>query len=471
MKQKAADKKILWYTLAFMAFSTVWGFGNVINGFSEYDGLKAIVSWIIIFAIYFVPYALMVGELGSAFKDAGGGVSSWIQKTIGPRMAYMAGWTYWIVHMPYISQKPNGSLIAASWAVFRDNRISSMNTKVLQLACLVLFLFAVFVASRGLNVLKKLSTIAGSTMFVMSLLFIVMMVAAPAITDAHVMDIDWSVKTFMPSFDLKFLLNLSILVFAVGGCEKISPYVNKTKNPARDFSKGMIALAIMVAICAMLGTVALGMMFDSNEIPKDLMTNGAYYAFQRLGEYYGLGNIFVVIYAICNLIGQFTVMIISIDAPLRMLLDSADDNFIPAAMFKQNKYGTYTNGHKLVMVIVSTLIIVPAIGIDSVDTLVRWLVKVNSVCMPLRYLWVFAAYIALKKAGEKFPAQYRFVKNKNVGIVLGAWCFIFTAFACIMGIYSEDKFQLMLNIVTPFILIGLGFIMPQLAKRAKAKKQ
>ena len=67
--QQKDDKKILWHTLAFMAFSTVWGFGNVINGFSEYGGLKAIVSWILIFAIYFVPYALMVGELGSTFKD------------------------------------------------------------------------------------------------------------------------------------------------------------------------------------------------------------------------------------------------------------------------------------------------------------------------------------------------------------------------------------------------------------------
>lgn len=71
--QQKDDKKILWHTLAFMAFSTVWGFGNVINGFSEYGGLKAIVSWILIFAIYFVPYALMVGELGSTFKHAGGG--------------------------------------------------------------------------------------------------------------------------------------------------------------------------------------------------------------------------------------------------------------------------------------------------------------------------------------------------------------------------------------------------------------
>lgn len=467
MKTHESEKKIMWYSLAFMAFSTVWGFGNVINGFSEYGGLKAIVSWALIFAIYFVPYALMVGEMGSAFKEAGGGVSSWIHETIGPRMAYMAGWTYWVVHMPYISQKPNALVIATSWAVFRDARVSKMDVRLLAVICLVLFLAAVWIASKGLGVLKKLTSLAGSTMFIMSLLFIVMMITAPAITGAKVMDIDWSLKTFMPSFDSKFFLNLSILVFAVGGCEKISPYVNKMKNPSKDFSRGMIALAVMVTVCAVLGTIALGMMFDSNNIPADLMTNGAYYAFQKLGEYYHLGDFFVVVYAITNMIGQVAVMILSIDAPLRMLLDSADETYIPKALFKQNEHGTYVNGHKMVMAIVSVLIIIPAFGIKSVDALVRWLVKVNSVCMPLRYLWVFAAYIALKKAGDKFHAEYRFVKSKTVGIIFGVWCFVFTAFACIMGIYSKDTFQLVLNIVTPFVLIGLGFIMPVIAKRSK----
>ena len=192
MQQQNGEKKILWYSLAFMAFSTVWGFGNVINGFSEYGGLKAIVSWILIFAIYFVPYALMVGELGSAFKNAGGGVSSWIHETIGPRMAYYAGWTYWVVHMPYISQKPSAAVIAASWAVFQDKRASDMNTTVLQLVCLVIFLFAMYLAGKGVNMLKQLSTLAGSAMFIMSMLFVVMMLGAPFITDQGLLDIDWS---------------------------------------------------------------------------------------------------------------------------------------------------------------------------------------------------------------------------------------------------------------------------------------
>lgn len=469
MKQKQGDNHILWTNLAIMVFSGVWGFGNIINGFSEYNGLKAIVAWLIMFAVYFIPYTLMVGELGSAFKNEGGGVSSWINATIGPRVAYLAAWTYWVVHMPYIANKAGTGLIAASWMIFRDNRISQMNTTVMQLIRLVVFLLALYLANRGIRILRKLATLAGSAMFAMSLLFILLMITAPALTDASLVSIDWAPETFTPKFDAAFFLNVSILVYAVGGCEKYSPYVNKMKNPSKDFAKGMMVMAGMVVLCAVLGTIALGMMFDSNNIPKDLMTNGAYYAFQTLGHHYHVGDLFLILYAAANLITQVSGIIISVDAPLRILLESSDDNYIPSSLFKKNQYGAYTNGLKLVAVIVSVIIIVPALGIKNVDVLVKWIIKLNSICMPLRYLWVFAAYIALKKAGDKFPAEYRFVKGRTLGMVLGGWCFALTAYSCFTGIYSTDAFQLTLNILTPIILLGLGFIMPSLARRQKNK--
>ena len=78
-----------------MAFSTVWSFGNILNGFVYFNGVQVIFSWLLMFALYFIPYALMVGEMGSAFKATGGGVSGWLYETTGPKLAYYAGWTYW----------------------------------------------------------------------------------------------------------------------------------------------------------------------------------------------------------------------------------------------------------------------------------------------------------------------------------------------------------------------------------------
>lgn len=44
----------------------------------------------------------------------------------------------------------------------------------------------------------------------------------------------------------------------------------------------MLVLAGMVAVCALLGSIAMGMMFNANAIPEDLMMNGQYYAFNYL---------------------------------------------------------------------------------------------------------------------------------------------------------------------------------------------
>ena len=232
-------KKIDWYTLAFMAFSTVWGFGNVLNGFVYFNGVQVIFSWVLMFVSLFRAVCLMVGELGSAFKQSGGGVSSWIHETIGPKCAYYAGWTYWACHVTYIASKGSGGLKALSWMVFQNgSTYDTFPTIAVQMATLAVFLFFCWVASRGLNPLKKLATIAGSSMFVMSILFILMMFAAPAINpNGGFVSADYTVKGLIPQFNVNYFTSLSILVFAVGGCEKISPYVNKVKDPSKGFPK------------------------------------------------------------------------------------------------------------------------------------------------------------------------------------------------------------------------------------------
>lgn len=315
-------------------------------------------------------------------------------------------------------------------------------------------------------------------MFVMSILYILMMFGAPLINpDAGYVSMEFTKETLIPNFNVGYFTSLSILVFAVGGCEKISPYVNKVKDPEKGFPKGMIALAIMVVICAMLGTVAMGMMFDpaqinaSEEAFNSYVSNGAYWAFQKLGHYYGIGDFLLVIYALCNVIGQFSTLVISIDAPLRMLLDNEDSReFIPSKLLKKNENGAYVNGIKMVVVLSGAIILIQSV-VPGAAAVLKQLTKLNSVCMPMRYLWVFAAYIALRKNLDKHPAEYRFVKNQGIAKFFGWWCFGVTAICCILGMYSDDIFTMALNIITPIVLTSLGLIMPYLAKREREKQQ
>lgn len=474
VKSQNNSKKMMWTTLAMMAFSTVWGFGNVVNGYVYFDGTKVVFSWIVMFLLYFVPYALMVGELGATFKNAEGGVSSWVNTTMGAKWAYYAGWTYWACHVVYISSKGTGGLRAMAWGIFGNTKwYDGLPTAWTQFATLVVFLLFCWVASRGIPVLKGLATIAGSSMFVMSILFIIMMFAAPAINPSagfHSIDFNW--KNLMPTFNVKYFTSLSILVFAVGGCEKISPYVNKVKDPSKNFPKAMMALAIMVMVSAILGTFAMALMFDPKVVNANLneyISNGAYMAFDKLGEYYHVGGLFMYIYSWCNVIGQFSTLVISIDAPLRMLLGSKEaKEFIPKGLLKLNKHGAYINGIWMVVVLSGGLIAIQAL-VPNAQAVMAQLVKLNSTTMPLRYLWVFAAYVALRKQQQKFNTTYQMTKHQGLAYTAGIWCFVVTAACCILGIYSPDPFTLFLNILTPIVLIALGLILPGIKKYQEAK--
>ncbi|MCR6515091.1 MAG: APC family permease [Clostridium chrysemydis] len=471
----AEDKKLRWYNLSLMAFVMVWGFGNVVNNFAN-QGLQVVVSWVLIIGLYFVPYALMVGELGSVFKEGKGGVSTWIRETSTPTLAYFAGWTYWVVHIPYLAQKPQNVLVGLGW-IFKGNGdlIKTLSPMTAQLITLGIFLFFVWVSLKGMNSLKIIGTVAGTATFIMSILYILMMIAAPALRGVQIATTDISLHSVIPNFNFAYLTTISMLVFSVGGAEKISPYVNNTKNASKEFPIGMIVLAIMVGVSAILGSVAMGMMFDANNIPNDLMMNGQYYAFQKLGDYYGLGNILLIIYAIANTAAQISALVFSIDAPLKVLLADTDDNFVPKGLTKTNKNGAPVNGYIMTSVLVGILIIVPALGIGNMNELYSWLLRLNAVVMPLRYLWVFLAFMLLKKAKDKFKSDYKFLKNDKIAFGVGVWCFIFTAFACVLGMFPQGVetfsspwwFQISLNVLTPFILIGLGFILPIIAKKKK----
>ena len=84
--------------------------------------------------------------------------------------------------MPYIASKASGGLKALSWVLFQNSTFyDSLDIRLVQIITLVVFLFFAWVASRGLNPLKSLATLAGSSMFVMSILFIILMIAAPVL--------------------------------------------------------------------------------------------------------------------------------------------------------------------------------------------------------------------------------------------------------------------------------------------------
>lgn len=49
------NKQLRWFTVALIAFNMVWGMGNVVNNYAQ-QGVSVVTSWLLILAIYFIPY-------------------------------------------------------------------------------------------------------------------------------------------------------------------------------------------------------------------------------------------------------------------------------------------------------------------------------------------------------------------------------------------------------------------------------
>ncbi|VDZ79782.1 transport protein [Salmonella bongori] len=136
----------------------------------------------------------------------------------------------------------------------------------------------------------------------------------------------------------------------------------------------------------------------------------------------------MVIYAIANTLGQIAALVFSIDAPLKVLLGDADSKYIPQRLCRTNASGTPVNGYLLTLALVAVLIMLPTLGIGDMNNLYKWLLNLNSVVMPLRYLWVFVAFIAVIRLAQKYKPEYVFIRNKPLALTVGIWCFAFHRF-------------------------------------------
>ncbi|OAQ00260.1 APC family permease [Ligilactobacillus aviarius] len=467
---KTQNQNLKWYNISFIAFTSMWSINNIFNNYSQ-QGIHAIFSWILTILFYLFPYLFIVNRLGTAFPNSDGGVNTWVNQTINAKTAYLASWTYWAVNIAYLAQKPQTILVSLMWLFTgKANAVNQLPSTMIAGFSIGILLFFVWLALKGIHVLSLIGNIAGITLLLISIILIGLSFAAifilhlPA-ASPHLNN----VQTYFPRFTPAYFTTLSMLIFAVGGTEKISPYIGNLKNGKREFPKSMLLLALLVGGSAILGTFSLSFLFNDQAIPQDLMMNGAYMAFQKLGRIFHLGNSLMILYAISNVLSQIAALIISIDAPARILFAKNNQRFIPRILMKRNAHGAPIGGYFLTVILSAILVIIPTLKIKNASNFYNWLLNLNSVVIPFKFLFIFLAFIFL----IKHLSIHRWKKFSQ--LFLGIWIFSITLIVSILGMLPKNIetfssnwwFQFALNLATPIILGGLGIILPVIKKRIK----
>ena len=90
-------KKMSLIGLILMIFTSVFGFANSPSAY-YLMGYSAIPFYIFSALLFFIPFALMMAEMGAAYRKEEGGIYSWMNNSVGPRFAFI-GVVFLLYHL------------------------------------------------------------------------------------------------------------------------------------------------------------------------------------------------------------------------------------------------------------------------------------------------------------------------------------------------------------------------------------
>lgn len=470
-------KYIKWPTLALLTFVTVIGFDDIIYPFQN-QGLSVVLSWIFMLFTFVIPYELIAAQMGSTFTENGGGLATWVRRTSNDTLGYWTSWIYWSSTLPYLVDVANSVIVALSWLVLGNNTLGDHMSNfwfgLFTFAVILIFIVLENVFKRSLEVM---SMIGGGAMFIMTILFVVMTIVGLAHGNAiATQPFDW--HAFMPKFDTHYFATTGLLIFAMSGAELGAAYILQMKDPKHEYPKAMIMLAVMTAFLTIFGSFALGVFFNAHHLPNDLKMNGAYYAFQRLGESFGWGKSLMYVFGVVQLVYMLAQLAVLIDAASRVLSMDTAVAYMPKWLLKNNKNGRpihsyiFTAGLCLFLLLLSGTL-------PNINTIFNWLLNLNGIVSPYKTCWVFFSFIMLRWHQDRYQSAYVFIKNRYGALAVGWWCLLFTFTCATLGFIPQEasfgtaafSHQLLLNVVSTLVLFGLGFVMPLLARWEKHRAE
>ena len=159
-------KKLSLVALILMIFTSVYGFNNMPRSF-YLMGYGAIPFYIVSAIIFFVPFAFMIAEYGSAFKDEKGGIFSWMEKSVNTKYAFVATFMWYTSYVIWLVNISSGIMVPVSNAIFGTDTTATWSlfglngTQTLGILGVIFILVVTFFSSKGLDKIKVVSTIGG----------------------------------------------------------------------------------------------------------------------------------------------------------------------------------------------------------------------------------------------------------------------------------------------------------------------
>lgn len=436
-------KKLTLSSLVLMIFTSVYGFANMPRAFFLMG--YAAIPWYVLGAIaFFIPYAFMMAEYGAAFKEEKGGIFSWMERSVGPKYAFIGTFMWYASYLIWQVSVSSSIWIPLSNAIFGMDRTGELGfgfltaTQVIGILGVLWVILVTVISSKGISWIKKVTSVGGSAISILNIILILGGFITLALNRGQfAQPIVNLTTTLARSPNPRYQTPLSMAsfftyaIFAYGGIEAVGGLVDQTNKPEVTFPKGVSIAAIIISIGYSLGIFVIGTFINWNSVLSGSNVNTAnvtYIVMQNLGfelaHAFGATNTVALnigatlarlsgLAMFLALTGAYFTLIYS---PLKQLIEGTPEGLWPKkwTTLKNNMpvYAMY-----LQCLIVSIIILLVSFGGDNASEFFNMLVTMTNVAMTIPYMFLAIAFPFFKRNRS---IRRPFVVYKSNGFALFA---------------------------------------------------
>ena len=497
-----STKKLTLVTLILMIFTSVFGFANMPRSF-YLMGYAAIPWYILSSLVFFIPYAFMMSEYGAAFKKESGGMYSWMEKSVGPKYAFIGTFMWYASYIIWMVNVSSSLLIPVSNFIFGTDKTATWSlfglgsTQTLGILGAIWIIIVTFIATRGVEKITKITSLGGTAVAALNLVLLFGGLAVLILNKGRLAQPILGLASFTESPNPAYSTTVTILsflvfaIFAFGGLEVIGGLVDQTENAEKTFPKGVTIAAIVIAIGYAVGIFACGLFTNWNEVLSSEtvhMGNVVYVLMNNLGYQLGLGfgmsqasaltlgawvARFVGLSMFLALAGAFFTLTYS---PLKTLIQGSPKEIWPGK-FGELKDGMPVNAMIVQAVIVIVMILAVSFGGEDAAAFFSILVLMTNVAMTIPYMFLSAAFPAFKKKqlDGKIEKPFMVYKSYSVALIASIIVTVFVGFANVFTIIEPALSGNMLNtimmIAGPVVFAIIAFILYTVYERKYIKSR
>ena len=435
------SKKLTLVSLILMIFTSVFGFANMPRAF--YLMGYAAIPWYVISAIlFFIPYAFMMAEYGAAYKKETGGIYSWMEKSVGAKYAFIGTFMWYASYIIWMVNVSSTIWVPLSNAIFGKDRTSELvflglnATQILGILGCLWILLVTFVATKGMEKIKKVTSIGGTAV---ALLNVVLLLGGFLVLILNKFEFAQPIKDIARDFTVSpnpaYQTSITMLsfstfsIFAFGGLEVLGGLVDQTENAETTFPKGLTISAIVIAVGYALGIFACGMFTNWSDIlhsPNVNMANVSYVLMRNLG--FELGRAFGMADTYSITLGMWIARFVGLSmflaltgafftltySPLKTLIEGSPKEIWPGR-FSEIRDGMPINAMKVQAIIAIVIILIVSFGGSNGKAFFNLLALMTNVAMTVPYIFLSGAFPAFKKKQLEGKVEKPFVVFKTYG--------------------------------------------------------